>query len=634
LRGTADTNSFKGLTLPWLRSLDGINVFDEAFRLTVSGGVTTSLVLPGSADAIGGQAFVLKLRPTDEGSPSSMVLEPPFSLNKTRPTDPPHWRHMKHATGENPSRVYSGTRMDTMWAFRQAYNEAQKLKQAQDEYCMKAELGLWDGLPEHPPNDLKWEALTDVLRGKVKVNIHSYSPSDFDGLVRLSNEFKFHPAAIHHAHHAYLVTPLLEKFYGGKPAVALFATNARYKQEAYRGSEFAPKILNEAGFQVVMKVAWMDSLHAGSSDHPVLNSRFLLYEAAQAHYYGLPANKAIQAVTTTPAALAGFAHRLGYIQPGYDADIVVWDSHPLSLGATPHQVYIDGIPQITNPVRLEKPRAFQNVPKTPDWEKEAKDAIKYQGLPPLKGSESHSVVFTNIRSIWERNEFGKLTEVLAGLDDGVMYFVDGALVCTSFRADLVCPSVFPSEVAVVDLEGGSMGPGLVSFGSSLGLVEIQQEWSTNDGIVYGPFDTEFSIVGDLARGVDGLSFEGRDMLLAHRNGVTTSVASPLSRSLIAGLSVAFRNAAGHALEPGAVIQNITALHVTISPADKKPSLSTQIGLLRQILLSSDESKITGWFRQAASGQLPIVFHVHSADIMAKLLALKAEIEEKTQANLK
>lgn len=178
----------KGLTLPWLRSLDGINVYDEAFKLSVSGGVTTSLVLPGSADAIGGQAFVIKLRPTAEGSPSSLVLEPPFSLNGTNPTDAPHWRHMKHAAGENPSRVYSGespslapppsclrlewsqgTRMDTMWAFRQAYEEARKLKNAQDAYCAQADAGLWKGLAAEVPKDLKWEALVDVLRGKVKV---------------------------------------------------------------------------------------------------------------------------------------------------------------------------------------------------------------------------------------------------------------------------------------------------------------------------------------------------------------------------------------------------------------------------------------------------------------------------------
>ena len=72
--------------------------------------------------------------------------------------------------------------------------------------------------------------------------------------LQLTNEFKFSIAALHHAHETYLVPELLKKAYGGPPAVALFATNARYKREAYRGSEFAPAILSDYGLKVVMKV--------------------------------------------------------------------------------------------------------------------------------------------------------------------------------------------------------------------------------------------------------------------------------------------------------------------------------------------------------------------------------------------
>jgi hypothetical protein len=89
-----------------LRSLDGLNTHDEAFELSVAGGVGTALILPGSANAIGGQAFVVKLRPTAEKSPASMLVEPPFTYNGTGiiPSDPPTWRHLKQACGENPSR--------------------------------------------------------------------------------------------------------------------------------------------------------------------------------------------------------------------------------------------------------------------------------------------------------------------------------------------------------------------------------------------------------------------------------------------------------------------------------------------------------------------------------------------------
>ena len=128
----------------------------------------------------------------------------------------------------------------------------------------------------------------DVLRGRVKVNTHCYETVDLDDLVRvcltmpangsiligrlqISNEFKFPIAAFHHAHETYLVPDTLKaahgKHYkriihhrhrsvdpGRPPAIALFATQARYKREAYRGSEFAPRILADHGLQVVMKV--------------------------------------------------------------------------------------------------------------------------------------------------------------------------------------------------------------------------------------------------------------------------------------------------------------------------------------------------------------------------------------------
>jgi len=74
--------------------------------------------------------------------------------------------------------------MDTQWAFRQAYNEARKIKERQDAYCAEAQKGHWHGLGEFPES-LQWEALVDVLRGRVKVNNHCYEAVDFDGMIRV-----------------------------------------------------------------------------------------------------------------------------------------------------------------------------------------------------------------------------------------------------------------------------------------------------------------------------------------------------------------------------------------------------------------------------------------------------------------
>ncbi len=89
---------------PFLRSLDGINTHDLARMRSTAGGITTSLVLPGSANSIGGQAFAIKLRQTSAKTPDSMVLETPFNVAgapERRKGDPPRWRHLKMACGGN-----------------------------------------------------------------------------------------------------------------------------------------------------------------------------------------------------------------------------------------------------------------------------------------------------------------------------------------------------------------------------------------------------------------------------------------------------------------------------------------------------------------------------------------------------
>ncbi|KAG5639405.1 hypothetical protein H0H81_002937 [Sphagnurus paluster] len=605
LKGSDDTNSLKGLVLPWLRSLDGLNTHDEAYRLSVSGGVTTSVILPGSADAIGGQAFVIKLRPTVERSSSSMLLEPPYSLNNsdTEHLSRPRWRQMKHACGENPSRVYSGTRMDTIWAFRQGYDTARKIKESQDEYCQKALANQWDNLGDYP-EDLQWEALVDVLRGRVK----------------LSNEFKFSIAAFHHAHETYLVPDLVKKAHGTTPAVALFATNGRYKREAYRGSEFAPRILSDNGLRVVMK-----------SDHPVLNSRHLVYEAQQAHYYGLAENLALAAVTSTPATVIGQDHRIGFIKTGYDADVIVWDSHPLALGATPKQVFIDGIAQIAQPFSVKKAAPLQRAPETPNFDKEMEDTLKYDGLPPLQPIKDYSgiVTFTNVSSIHLRHG-RSIREVFSASVEkraGKVIIERGHVKCAGHCSE----DAVAHGSRRINLHGGSISPGLLTYGSSLGVTEIQMESSTNDGDVFDPLTGKVpSIVGgdgSIIQAVDGLQFDGRNSLSAYRFGVTTGIVAPTSSGFLSGLSTAFSTGVAHRMVEGAVLQNVTALHVTVGHS--KASVSTQIATLRRLILGGGDGDLAVRFHQVAEGELPLVIEVHSADIMASLIHLKQEAEHRS-----
>ncbi|KAF7323617.1 Carbohydrate esterase family 9 protein [Mycena kentingensis (nom. inval.)] len=595
LDGSSDGNSLKGLALPWLRSLDGLNTHDDAYKLSISGGVTTANVLPGSADAIGGQAFVIKLRPTRERSSNAMLLEPPFTLNGSfvDPNRRPRWRQMKHACGENPSRVYSGTRMDTTWAFRNSYESARLVKEEQDAYCRKALAGEWTGLGEFPFS-LQWEALVDVLRGRVKVHNHCYEAVDLSNQVRLTNEFKFPIAAFHHAHETYLVPDLLKQAHGGAPAVAIFATTSRYKREAYRGSEFAARILADNGLTVVMK-----------SDHPVINSRHLVFEAQLAHYYGLAENMALASVTSTPAKVM---------------------ATPLALGAAPKQVFVDGIAQIADPAVSTKPKSAQAAPKTPNWDKEAEDAVKYEGLPPLEPvyAEQDVVVFTNVGSIFVKDpKTNGVKEVYSSATkDGVVVVEKGRLVCTGTCSNALARS----DALHIDLEGGSIQPGLVSFGTPMGLDHIPGEPSTNDGPLLDPLTSTIPALlkNTAIKAADGLQFASRDALLAFRNGITTAVVAPVSYGFLGGLSTVFRTDAPHKLADGAVTQDVAALHVTVS-MNLRASVSSQIGALKALLGSASGNSELAFDAESADlvAGIPLVVRADNADIIASLLAIKS-----------
>ncbi|KAJ7182422.1 hypothetical protein C8R43DRAFT_1100885 [Mycena crocata] len=624
LDGASDGNSHKSPILPWLRSIDGLNTHDDAYRLAIAGGVTTAQILPGSANNIGGQAFLIKLRPTAERSVQAMLLEPPLTLGLNSSDGRPKWRHMKHACGENPSRTYGQTRMDSAWAFRRAYDEARKVRDAQDVFCEAAEQGSWDGETAFPES-LQWEALVDVLRGRVKLSVHCYEAVDLDQLVRLSNEFKFPIASIHHAGETYLVPNLLKKAWGNLPAIALFASNFRKKREAYRGSEFAPRILADNGLPVIMK-----------SDHPVLNSRNLMYEAQQAHYHSLNSGLALASVTSTPAAALGVGWRVGSLVAGYDADLVIWDSHPLALGATPVQVYIDGIPQLAKPATPSKPDSFQTVPRTPRWEREVKETIEYEGLPPLEGRRSTkgAVLFANVTQVWTRRRTG---QSYADAESGRWNVLvsGGAVQCVArMGVDDECASAAGAEDAeVVDLMGGMLAPGLTTFGSDLGLSEIMLEPSTTDGRVFDPLTAVVPpILGNtVIRAVDGLQFGGRNTLYAYRAGVTTAVVAPMGRGFLQGVGTAFSTGASNALAEGAIIHAETALHVSVH-SEMRASVSTQIAALRNMLLSKDVP--TGPWGRVRAGEIPLVVTVHNADIMATLLSLKAEFDVGSHARLR
>jgi hypothetical protein len=136
----------------------------------------------------------------------------------------------------------------------------------------------------------------------------------------------------------------------------------------------------------------------------------------------------------------------------------VWDSHPLALGATPKQVWVDGIPQIDLPFSNQKPVSFQKPPATPNFDREAYEAIKYNGLPPLQMQRAKSdvVIFLNVTNVFVRRQ-GSIHEIYSGTNASSRTVVveRGVIVCDG--SELSCQRNYDGINAEwVNLEGGSL----------------------------------------------------------------------------------------------------------------------------------------------------------------------------------
>lgn len=136
-------------------------------------------------------------------------------------------------------------------------------------------------------------------------------------------------------------------------------------------------------------------------------------------------------------------------------DLVIWDSHPLALGATPKQVFIDGSAQLQSPYVVRKPRTFQNFPKVPNHDIEAAEAVEYEGLPPLvpKAAHSDTLLFVNVSHLFVRqgNSVQNVLSLKGGERFGTVAIRNGTIFCSGMLAS--CSMMDISDAHIVDLRG-------------------------------------------------------------------------------------------------------------------------------------------------------------------------------------
>ncbi|KJR98363.1 MAG: amidohydrolase [Peptococcaceae bacterium BRH_c4a] len=303
-----DCNEITDPVTPHLRAVDAINPEDLGFRDALAGGVTTVVTGPGSANVIGGEMVAMK---TWGPSLDAMILRSPVGL--------------KAALGENPKRTYGSREKAPLTRMASAALLREALAKGQD-YLRKLEKAGAGGDP--PDRDLKMESLVRVLKGEIPLRVHCHRADDILTAIRIAREFNI-KLVVEHCTEGYKVAGDLAG-YGVKAVIGPVIGN-RAKVELQGISLKTASVLAGAGVDFAIM-----------TDHPVVPIQYLGISAGLTVRGGLDEEKALQAITSGAAGILGLEHRIGSLEPGKDADVIIVDGHPFDVRSRVLKVMVSG----------------------------------------------------------------------------------------------------------------------------------------------------------------------------------------------------------------------------------------------------------------------------------------------------
>jgi len=308
-----------------VRMRDVLNPTDINIYRQLAGGVTTINLLHGSANTIGGQNAVLKLkygREADEMLFPGAMPGIKFALgeNVTQKNS------QQSAQAQGRQLRYPATRMGQEEILRDAFTRARDYKATLDEYKAKAAKG--DKTAIAPARNLELEPLVEVLEGKRFVHAHSYRADEMLMLLNVAKEFGFTVKTLQHGLEGYKIASEIQQAGTG---LSSFADEWSYKIEAYDAIPYNVPILLSHG--VVATV---------NSDSDERARRLNIDAAKMVRYGGLSDDEALKTITYNGAVQLGVQDRVGSIEIGKDADVVIWSGHPLSVYSSAETTFIDG----------------------------------------------------------------------------------------------------------------------------------------------------------------------------------------------------------------------------------------------------------------------------------------------------
>jgi imidazolonepropionase-like amidohydrolase len=478
--------------VPEVRIRDVINSEDVQIYRALAGGVTTARLLHGSANVIGGQDAVIKLK---YGEPAAKLLV----------TDGP--RGVKFALGENVKRTdgrFPNTRLGVEAVLVRAFTEAQEYKKRWDAY-KKGETKV------EPRRDLRLEALADVLRGDLKIHCHCYRADEILMLLRTCERFGVRVQSLQHVLEGYKVAPEIAKH---GCFVSPFSDWWAYKWEAADAIPHCAALLREAGVPVCLK-----------SDSNEL-MRHMYQEAAKlVKYGGLSETEALKTVSLTGAAQLGIDKRTGSIDVGKDADLAVFNGHPLNSYSRVEMTLVEG--EVYFERKGRKPDGLAAQPP-------AKPAAKAPALPAgdrvlIIDATVHPVTGPVIEKGTVEIRNGKIHDIRPTTEDD-----------RAFKGR-------------VDAAGYHVYPGMIDAGTVIGLVEVDSARETMDHREGGDFQPDL-------KASTGINPDSELIPVTRANGVLSVVTRPTG-GIIAGQG-ALVNLAGWVPQDMAVVDPL-ALHVEL-----------------------------------------------------------------------
>jgi imidazolonepropionase-like amidohydrolase len=432
----------------------------------LASGHTSALILHGSANAVGGQSVVIKYKYGKSGEEAKISDAP---------------RMIKFALGENVTRKSSttntrfpSTRMGVESLYRHAFTEAIQYKKDWDAF--KA------GTGKQPRRDVRLETLSDILQKKIWVQCHSYRSDEMLMMVRLSQEFGFKIGAMQHALEAYKIAPELAKAGVG---ISIFSDEWSFKQEGYDAIPWNAAICKKAGVNVSINTDGLSGTTALNVD-----------AAKTMRFGGFTEEEALQTVTINPAKELGIDHRTGSIDIGKDADLVIWDGHPMSVYSKCAMTIIEG------DVYFERRDAFGiDATSTTKQRLDRKVNKAENDRLPTK-SNVYAIVGATIHPI-----------VGAEIKSGTVVIKDGKITDVGTNVSI------PGGASVVNGGGLHVYPGFIDGQSSIGLMEISPIPVMNDNREFGTLNADLD-------SLTNLWCESAHFGPARFNGVTNAFSAP------------------------------------------------------------------------------------------------------------